>query len=144
MTLNYSRNNLRRGGTVLRRLGSTKRGIASFNVCRGISISCPSVTMPIYRDVRGNRGSLNVLIYNANVNVSLTTGGRGNVHTTYYDRRFSTGCAQLRGSSGILYLNNEIVNINATLRLYSLFMGARFRNNHRRGEVSGMVTVRGG
>lgn len=141
--LNTSRNKFSLGRGVGRCLGRRNVRFASCNALANRHYSCPSVTGGITRTITSNAFSQNVLIYNANVNVNVTTGGIRNVQTTLYRSYFSTRCYHHRGSTGVLAVNNHIVNPNLTERVIHVFLSANFSNNHRTIHITGVTRVSG-
>lgn len=143
MTLKYSRNKC---GLVYTVGGCLSRGKLRCGRCNAFDrrdISCPICTCGMTATVASNRYSANVLYYNANVNVSVTTGGMGKVETTIISGRFYTRVAHERGGTGVLYVNNEIADRRSTIGFTSVFLGAPCRNNERRGHISVVASVRG-
>lgn len=142
MTLKYSRNKCRLG----RRVGGClSRGKVRCGSCKYSdlsSMSCPVCTGGITRTVLSNRYRGKVLVYKANVKVSVATGGFGKVETTIYASYFATRTAELRGSTGVLTLNKEIMKPKLTLGVISAFLGAPFSGSRERVEEVGRVRAR--
>lgn len=142
VTLNSSRTKFPLGRRVVGRFSRVNIRCGSCNYCSPREFSCTVTTRGTYSTIISNSYSGTILYYKAKVKVSVTTGGMGKVHTTTYSSCFDTGCAELRGSTGYLYLKSEMINTNLTLRLISIFVGAKFRNNHRTAEINRVVSVR--
>lgn len=142
MTVTDSRNKCQLGRQLGGCLGGGSVSYVSYKASDRSSYSCPSFTRGTYNLIRTRAIGFTVLVYKAKVKVDVTTGGVVNVHTTLYNSRFSTRCAETRGGTGMLALKTEIVKRNLTRGVISVFLGDSFRNKERTEHVSGVARVR--